>query len=285
MLEFTRREFLHSAVAFSFTPCLAFAEGTMLRIGVTDWNLNMGANPDSVALAARLGFDGVQVSFGRKIVDNKMPVDNPDVVARYVSLSKQYGIPIDGTCVDRLHDDGLKSDKLAPKWVLDSIRLTEALDAKVLLLPFFGRWALQSRDEMDHLGDALRDLGPEAEKAGVILGLEDTISAEDNVRIMDQSRSASVLVYYDVGNSTRAGFDVVKEIRWLGKDRICQFHFKDNPHYLGEGNIQFPPIVRAIRDIGFSGYANLETDAHPNQLEADMRRNLSFIRKVIEQAG
>jgi sugar phosphate isomerase/epimerase len=285
MLEFTRREFLHSAVAFSFTPCLAFAEGTMLRIGVTDWNLNMGANPDAVALAARLGFDGVQVSFGRKIVDNKMPVDNPDVVARYVSLSKQYRIPIDGTCVDRLHDNGLKSDKLAPKWVLDSIRLTKALDAKVLLLPFFGRWALQSRDEMDHLGDTLRDLAPEAEKAGVILGLEDTISAEDNVRIMDQSRSASVLVYYDVGNSTKAGFDVVKEIRWLGKDRICQFHFKDNPHYLGEGNIQFPPIVRAIRDIGFSGYANLETDAHPNQLEADMRRNLSYIRKVIEQAG
>jgi sugar phosphate isomerase/epimerase len=257
----------------------------MLRIGVTDWNLNMGASPDAVPLAARLGFDGLQVSFGRKIVDNKMPVDDPEVLARYLSLAKQYKIPIDGTCVDRLHDNGLKSDKLAPKWVLDSIRLTKALKAKVLLLPFFGRWALQTRDEMDHLGDVLRALGPEAEKAGVTLGLEDTISAEDNVRIMERSRSANVLVYYDVGNSTRAGFDVVKEIRWLGKDRICQFHLKDNPHYLGEGSIQFPPIIRAIRDIGFSGYANLETDAHPNQLEADMRRNLEYIRSVIEQAG
>ena len=285
MLEFTRREFLHSAVAFSVISRLGFAKGKMLRIGVTDWNLDMGANPDAVPLAARLGFDGVQVSFGRKIVDDKMPVDNPEVVARYLSLSKQYRIPIDGTCVDKLHDDGLKSDKLAPKWVLDSIRLTKALNAKVLLLPFFGRWALQSRDEMDHVGDALRDLGPEAEKAGVILGLEDTISAEDNVRIMERSRSANVLVYYDVGNSTKAGFDVVKEIRWLGKDRICQFHLKDNPHYLGEGNIQFPPIIQAIRDIGFSGYANLETDAHPNQLEADMRKNLTYIRNVIEHAG
>jgi sugar phosphate isomerase/epimerase len=281
MLELTRREFLHSAVAFSFTYHLGFAEGTMLRIGVTDWNLKMGANPDASPLAARLGFDGLQVSFGRKIVDDKMPVDNPDVVARYLSLSKQYKIPIDGTCVDRLHDNGLKSDKLAPKWVLDSIRLTKALNATVLLLPFFGRWALQSREEMDHLGDVLRDLAPEAARAGVILGLEDTISAEDNVRIMERSQSASVLVYYDVGNSTKAGFDVVKEIRWLGKDRICQFHFKDNPHYLGEGDIQFSPIVQAIRDIGFSGYANLEVDAHPNQLEADMRRNLTYIRNII----
>jgi L-ribulose-5-phosphate 3-epimerase len=283
--ELTRRNFLYSAVALSFSSRVGFAEEQKLRIGVTDWNLNLGANPDAVALAARLGFDGLQVSFGRKIVDDKMPADNPEVIARYVSLSRQYNLPIDGTCVDRLHDNGLKNDKLASKWVLDSIRLTRALNAKVLLLPFFGPRALQSKDEMDHVGNVLRDLAPEAEKAGVVLGLEDTISAEDNVRIMDRSRSASASVYYDVGNSTKAGFDVVKEIRWLGKDRICQFHLKDNPHYLGEGDIQFPPIIQAIRDIGFSGYANLETDAHPNQLEADMRRNLMYIRKVIEQAG
>jgi len=285
MLAFTRRELLQSAAAFSVISRLGFAKRQMLRIGVTDWNLDLGANPDAVPLAARLGFDGVQVSFGRKLVDNKMPLDNPDVLARYRSLSKQYKIPIDGTCVDKLHDNGLKSDPLAPKWVSDSIRLTKSLDAKVLLLPFFGRWALQTPEEMDHVGDALRELGPEAEKAGVILGLEDTISAEDNVRIMERSRSSSVLVYYDVGNSTKAGFDVVKEIRWLGKDRICQFHLKDNPHYLGEGSIQFPPIMQAIRDIGFSGYANLETDAHPNQLEADMRRNLAYIRNVMRQSG
>jgi sugar phosphate isomerase/epimerase len=284
MPECTRRGFLGSAVALGFASRLGFAEASKLRIGVTDWNLNMGANPDAVRLAARLGFDGLQVSFGRKIVDDKMPADNPDVVARYVSLSRQYKIPIDGTCVDRLHDNGLKSDKLAPKWVLDSIRLTKALNAKVLLLPFFGRWAFETKDEMDHVGDVLRDLAPEAEKAGVILGLEDTVSAEDNVRIMERSRSASVLVYYDVGNSTKAGFDVVKEIRWLGRDRICQFHFKDNPHYLGEGNIQFPPIIRAIRDVGFSGYANLEVDAHANQLEEDMRRNLMYVRNLIQPA-
>ncbi len=283
--ELTRRNFLYSALALSFSSRLEFAGDQKLRIGVTDWNLNLGANPDAVSLAAQLGFDGLQMSFGRKIVDDKMPADNPEVIARYLSLSKQFNIPIDGTCVDRLHDNGLKNDKLAPKWVLDSMRLTKALNAKVLLLPFFGPRALQIKDEMDHVGDVLRDLAPEAEKAGVVLGLEDTISAEDNVRIMDRSRSASVSVYYDVGNSTKAGFDVVKEIRWLGKDRICQFHLKDNPHYLGEGSIQFPAVMHAIRDIGFSGYANLETDAHPNQLEADMRRNLTYIRKVIESGN
>ena len=84
-----------------------------------------------------------------------------------------------------------------------------------------------------------------------MLGLEDTISAEDNVRIMERAGSPAIKVYYDVGNSTGGGFDVVKEIRWLGAPRICQMHLKDNPHYLGEGPIDFPAVMKAITDIGF----------------------------------
>ena len=34
---------------------------------------------------------------------------------------------------------------------------------------------------------------------------------------MDRSRSKAVLVYYDIGNSSLNGFNVVREIDWLGK--------------------------------------------------------------------
>jgi len=282
MAATTRRRVVQSMAFAGLGWRLAGGAGGKLTVGVTDWNLKLGANPDALPLAKRIGFDGVQVSFGRRIVDGKMPLDDPQTISRYLSLSGEHGIPIDGTCVDRLHDNGLKSDKLAVKWVLDSIRLTSALRASVLLLPFFGKWAIENPDERNAVGDALREVAPEAAKAGVILGMEDTLSAEDNVRIMDRAKSKNVSVYYDVGNSTQAGFDVVKEIRWLGKDRICQFHLKDNPHYLGEGTISFPRVMEAIRDIGFTGAANLETDTHAgSDVEADMRRNLAYIRRTI----
>lgn len=155
------------------------------------------------------------------------------------------------------------------------------MKTKVLLLPFFGKWAIQNQDEGNAVGDALREIAPEAEKAGVILAIEDTISAENNVRIMDRAKSKNVSVYYDTGNSTQAGFDVVKEIRWLGKDRICQFHLKD-PHYLEEGTISFPRVIEAVWDIGFTGAANLETDTHTgSSVEADMHKNLAYIRQVM----
>jgi sugar phosphate isomerase/epimerase len=282
MVKITRRTLLQLAAAAGLGGRLAGGSARNLSIGVTDWNLNLGANPEALPLAARIGFEGVQVSFGRRLVNDKMPLDDPAIIARYLALSKEHRIPIDGTCVDKLHDNGLKSDRLAIRWVRDSIRLTSALKTRVLLLPFFGKWAILNRDEGNAVADALREVTAEAEKAGVILGLEDTISAEDNVRIMDRAKSKSVSVYYDIGNSAGAGFDVVKEIRWLGKDRICQFHLKDNPHYLGEGTIPVPQVIEAIADIGFRGAANLETDTHAGStVEADMRKNLAYIRQLM----
>lgn len=248
---------------------------------MTDWNLRLTGKVEAVGLAAQLGFDGVQVSLGRKPVEGKLPLDDAGTQGSFLAASKAHKIPIDGTCLDILHVNYLKNDKLGQKWVADSIPITRKLNARVVLLPFFGKGALSTHEEMDYVGDALREIAPEAEKAGVILGLEDTISAEDNVRIMERTKSPAVLTYYDVGNSTNGGFDVVKEIRWLGRDRICQFHLKDNPHYLGEGKIDFPLVVKAIEEIGFHGFANLETDSPSNSVEQDMARNLHYLRRLI----
>ena len=276
----SRRSFLASAGAALATAASA-RRFDGLHIGVTDWNLQQTGKLEAVALARSLGFDGVQISLGRKPVDGKLPLDDAAVQERYLRQAKQEGIPLDGTCLDILHVNYLKNDKLGQKWVADGIGITRKLGARVMLLPFFGKGALTTHAEMDYVGDALKELAPEAEKAQVILGLEDTISAEDNVRILDRVKSKSTLVYYDVGNSTGAGFDVVKEIRWLGKARICQIHLKDNPHYLGEGRIDFPAVMQAIADIEFQGFANLETSSPSQSVEQDMRRNLQYIRGLM----
>jgi L-ribulose-5-phosphate 3-epimerase len=278
-MKIPRRSFLAAGVAALAGRAIARSHG--LKIGITDWNLHLSSKVDAVEAAARLRFDGVQVSLGRKPVDGKLPLDDRVVQQQYLTASRINKIPIDGTCLDILHTNYLKNDKLGAKWVADSIPITKNLEARVILLPFFGKGALATQLEMDYVGDVLREIAPAAEKAGVILGLEDTISAEDNVRITERSKSSAVLTYYDVGNSTQGGFDVVKEIRWLGRERICQFHLKDNPHYLGEGKIDFPQVLKAIEDIGFKGFANLETDSPSNVVDDDLPRNLRFVRRLM----
>jgi L-ribulose-5-phosphate 3-epimerase len=280
----TRRSFLRSgaatavSVALSGRSLIAYAQekGVKFKVGVTDWNLRQTAKVESVALAKRIGFDGVQISIGRQ-----MQLKEPALQQGFLDESKRAQFPIASVCLDILHVNGLKSDTLGRRWVAESIPIAKAMGVKVILLPFFGRWALKTTDEMDYVGDALREIAPEAEKAGVILGLEDTISARDNVRIMERSKSPAVLTYYDVGNSTQNGFNIIEEIRWLGRERICEVHLKDNPNFLGQGKIDFPAVVDALADIGFDKWAQLETDSPTRSVEDDMNVNLKYIRGVI----
>jgi L-ribulose-5-phosphate 3-epimerase len=283
MQKLTRRTFIElgvsAAVAASVLPAFAAKSKVKFKVGVTDWNLKLEDKVESIALAKSLGFDGVQVSIG-KVTEDKLPLSDPALQKTFLDESKRVGLPIESLCLEMLHRNYLKSDPLGQRWVADCIPIAKAMGVRVVLLPFFGKGALQTTEEMDKVGDILKEVAPAAEKSGVILGLEDTISARDNVRIMERSKSPAVLTYYDVGNSTKGGFNVVEEIRWLGGKRICEVHLKDNPHYLGEGTIDFKAVIDALADIGFDGWAQLETDC-PVSVDADMRRNLKFVRDLI----
>jgi L-ribulose-5-phosphate 3-epimerase len=282
-MRMTRRTFMASAtagmVAFRSSAVLG-ASKTRFKVGVTDWNLRMEGNPGAVAMAKDLGFDGVQISLShgpeREWIGNER-------LDQFVAESKRVGLPIASVCLNVLHKNYLKSDPEGRTRIVEAIPMAKRAGVEVILLPFFGKGALTTPSEMDYVADVLRDVAPQAERAGVTLGLENTISARDNVRIMERAKSPALKVYYDVGNSTNNGFDIVEEIRWLGRDRICEVHLKDNPNYLGKGKIDFPAVVAALADIGFDRWAQLETDSPKNDVPADMRVNLAYLRGLIAQ--
>src|SRR3569623_560344 len=169
-----------------------------------------------------------------------------------ISLAKQLGFDGIQICIGRGSDKLPLSDPGLQKAFLDESKRVD-LKIESLCLDILHRNFLKS----DPLGQRwVADSIPIAKAMGVRVVL---------------------LTYYDVGNSTNNGFDVVKEIRWLGAARICEVHLKDNPHYLGEGTIDFKGVINALADVGFEGWAQLETDS-PASVEADMRRTLEFIR-------
>jgi L-ribulose-5-phosphate 3-epimerase len=283
-----------SACRVDFTETLDMPDAPpgegWLRLGVTDWDLlgihyleHSTPRPEAVELAARLGFEGLEINLGR--TPDSLPMTDPELRERFREESRRHRLPIPSTCLDILHQNYLKSDPLGQRWVAESIPVTRDLGARVILLPFFGDGALETRREMDFVADFLREIAPEAERAQVVLGIENMLPASDNAYIVERVDSPAVRVYYDVGNSTSMAYDLIEEITWLGAERICQFHVKDNPHYLGEGEIDFPSVMRTIQEIGFRGWGMLETSSPSGDVVADMETNLEYIRGVRSEAG
>lgn len=251
-----------------------------LKIGVMDTVFKMAGKPESVALAKKLGLAAVQVTLGRSTDGKTLPLEDPAIQAAWVAASKEHGIPLDSTYIDMLHADCLKDNPNAPMWVRKGIEITKKLNAPVLMLVFFGKCQVLQRPELDRTIGLIKELAPEAERAGVVLGFENTSSGADNRYALDQVKSKAFKVWYDVGNSTYNGYDVPAEIRALGRDRICMFHIKDRG-YLGEGKVNLSEVLRAIDDIRFEGYANLETTSPSGDVVADTRRNLEYLQKLM----
>jgi sugar phosphate isomerase/epimerase len=263
-------------------PARALARaGARIRIGGCDWSLGKEGDPGAFSVARAAGLDGVEVSCGKG--KDRLPLSDPEKQKRLLAEAAKNELPIPSTCLEILHRDGLKSHPEAVHWVEEAIPATKALGARVILLPFFGPRAINERSEQKAVAERLKPLAPLAEKAGVVLGLENTISARDNAWILEQVGSQAVKVYYDVGNSF-GKFDVYEEVPWLGKDRIAQIHLKDSRKLLGEGKIDFPRFVESILKSGFEGWAMLES-AVVTTVEADFSRNARYVRGLLEKTA
>lgn len=102
-------------------------------------------------------------------------------------------------------------------------------------------------------------------------------------------------VCLDTAHADAAGFDSVRFIHDFG-DRISLVHLKDLRRRVpkskvsftrdfvnvGEGVVDFPPVIRALRDVGYSGSMMLEIEAlggkRPNELA---RQGLDRIQAML----
>ena len=260
-------------------PFLAEPAARRFKIGACDWSIGKMDNPAAFETAKEIGLDGVQVSMGTAA--NDMHLRRPEVQARFKAAAKASGLAIASLAIGELNNVPYKSDPRTIAWVNDCVEVCQALGARVVLLAFFGNDDL--RDDpagVDEVVRRLKLVAPKAEKAGILLGIESWLSAEQHRRILDRVGSSAVRVYYDLCNSTDRGYDIYKEVRQLGK-LICEFHAKENGALLGQGKIDFKRVRAAMDDIEYSGWIQIEGAVPPGKaILESYRANCRFLRQL-----
>ncbi len=219
---FTRRQIIKRSALLAglatITPwwdLLAAGKPKKYKIATCDWSIDMNSKVEAMALAKKIGLDGVQVSLGT--VENNMHLRLPEIQKAYKEAAKKYGVQVSSLAIGELNNVPYKSEGVAEEWVSDSIDVAQAMGCKVILLAFFNKGDLRGdKAGSDEVIRRLKKVVPKAEKAGIILGIESWLSAQEHLDIIQAVGSKNVRVYYDVANATQMGYNIYEEMSRLG---------------------------------------------------------------------
>ena len=284
----TRREVLKSSVGIFGLSLLGAYEAFAMdndrrfKIGACDWSIQRMSEVEAIKVGKNIGLDGVQISLGN--LGNDMHLRQESIQQQYKNACSEYGMTIGGIAIGEMNNIPYKSDLRAEQWVSDSIDVAKKMGVGVILLAFFHNGDL--KNDIKGTKETIRRLKKVSKKAednGIILGIESWLSAEEHLEILNAVGSPNVQVYYDVANSNKMGYNIYDEIRWLGKKHICEFHAKENGYLLGQGRIDFEEVKKAIDDINYEGWIQIEGAVPKN---ADMFdsyvQNNKYIRSVFK---
>lgn len=285
----TRRHVLKSTLGIAGISFLgafdSFANDSKNRfkIGACDWSINQMAKVEAIEVGKNIGLDGIQISMGT--LDNNMYLRVPKIQQHYKNACKEHGIEIGGLALGELNNIPYKSDPRAEQWVSDSINVAKAMGVKIVLLPFFHKGDL--KDDLNGKQVTIKRLKKvmtKAEDNGIVFGIESWLDAEEHMHIINEVNSPNLKVYYDVANSHKMGYDIYKEIRSIGREHICEFHAKENGFLLGKGKIDFQEVRKAIDDIEYEGWIQIEgaVPKDADMLESYIQNN-TFIRSIFSE--
>lgn len=289
MTPIDRRTFLKSAAAaaaFAGTAAPAFAADPKpgaWRKAYMLGGLMKGKVQETFQFLKDAGFEGVEL-----ISPNDLDVNE------VIGARDKTGLVIHGVSGGRHWQEPLSHpDPAVVERGMAAIR-QEFLDCKayggttVLVVPAVVNKDVSYRDAYKRSQAAIRKLIPDAEKAGIKIAIEEVwnkflLSPPEFARYIDEFESPWVGAYFDVGNVVEFGYPQ-EWIRELGK-RILKIHIKEYKkekrfdYLLGEGEIDWPEVRKALAEVGYEGWITAEVPRGDlNQMKDVVKRMTTLLQ-------
>ena len=254
------------------------------------WGFREMALPEYFAASKKLGIDLVEVNVSAN-TPKHLTYDATDAeIAKMLAQAEDAGVTVVALAGGNNFAAADLDGEIAK--VKRQIDMTAAAGADVLRI--FAGWvsAAQFTDAtFARISDALEQVGEYAEDADVLVAVENhggvTATGAQCLRLLDPVDSPAVGLNYDPANFRHATEDAMAALKVTG-DFINYSHWKDvryeadKPEYcaVGEGIIDWEPIVKDLLALGYDGYWAIEYEA-VEDVERGTRDSLAYLQGLV----
>ena len=259
------------------------------RFAACDWMMLKRQTLGEFQLAKDIHADGIEMDMGplgsRPQFDNKLR--DPHFQELFPRTADSLGIEVPSVAMSGFFAQSLLKRENYRELVQDCLNTMKHMKSQVAFLPLGGcgkEWVTDPvlRAELIH---RLHTIGEMAKREGKVIGIRTGLDAKESKRMLKEIHSDGIKIYYNLQDAVDSHRDVCKELKVLGKDRICQIHasLTDSVTLDKDPRINMPQVVKTLNQIGWRGWLVVERSRDASRVR-DVRynygTNINYLREI-----
>jgi L-ribulose-5-phosphate 3-epimerase len=290
-MKIFRSIILQLIIILLFLPSIIIAQNSQrYKIGLIDLMLLKRQKLSAILLAKELGADGVEIDMGglgnRPTFDNKLLVDS--IRQQFLDKAKELNVEIFSLAMTGYYAQSFCGRAEYIKSIEDCIATMKLMNVKTAFLPLGVQCDLKKQPAIrDSVISRLKIAGKMAEEAGVVIGIETALDAKGEVRLLDEIGSPAIKIYFNFSNPLKEGRDLYKELKVLGKDRICMMHCtnKDSLWLQNDPQIDMKKVKKILDKWNWSGGLVIERSrdaSKPKDVKGNYGANTAYLKSIFQ---
>lgn len=266
------------------------ANAQRYKIGLIDLMLLKRQKLSALALTKELGADGVELDMGglgnRPTFDNKLM--NDTIRQEFVNKAKELNIQISSLAMTGYYAQSFCGRTEYIRSIRDCITTMQKMNVKTAFLPLGVQCDLRKNPSVrESVVSRLKVAGQMAEEAGVVIGIETALTAKEEKKLLKEIGSPAIQIYFNFSDPLKEGRDLYKELKVLGRKRICMIHCtnKDSVWIQNDPQLDMVKVKKLLDKMKWEGWLVIERsrDAkQPTNVKWNYGANTTYMKSIFQ---
>ena len=282
-------------LSWVLSPVLAQQANTLshrYKVAACDWMMLKRQKLGEFKLSHEIGADGVEMDMGglgkRDTFDNKL--HQVYFQELFKKTAAEYQIEVPSIAMSGFYGQSFLTHRNYRVLIDDCIKTMQVMGAKIAYLPLGGcgnDWKTDD-EQRRRLVSRLHVAGEMAHSEGLVIGIRTGLSAKEDIKLLEQINSEGIQIYFSVQEALDNKRDLYKELKTLGRKRICQIHISETdgvtlPH---SKNIDMHRVKEQLDKMGWSGWLVVERSRDAGDVrnvKKNFGMNIRYLKEVFQR--